>query len=695
MKKQIRKIKAPMLTNNWRVIPDSINEDRRTVEVVFTKGARVRRTSFFDGPFFEELGLERENVRMGRLQNKAPFLDSHGFGEKRGVRNVLGVVESAELVEGQEGRAVIRFSKRKDVDDIFQDVRDGILSHVSVGYNTFRMEKVGEEDNIEIFRATDWEPVEISLVAVGADDEAMVRSSEEFSTECEVIREVEETDKRELDKKENLDNNKNTPDTQEIDNSEEVRGDKPSGDQKMDNVEIEKQRQEAEAKAREEATQAEKLRCKEIRSIVSKVGLGAELADKYIDEDKTLDEVRSLVIDSLAEADKKPENETRSANEVNVGEDLSRKGRIEGMTSALLHRYRPTTQTVEGTSMKGYDLAESGRSYAYSSLLDLARISLEANGTRTAGMPKHRIADLALRGGLHSTSDFPEILANVVNKTLRDGYMAAPATWRPFTNEVFVNDFKEISRTNLGNGEKLEKLAEGGQVRRGTMSEEAEKYFVEEYAKIIGITRKVIINDDLSAFTRVSEKMGRRAADLESDLIWDIFKLNANMSDGFALFASQHGNLSTAPAAPSEAGLNEGRAAMRRQKDLDGQEISIVPSWLYVPPAHETVAEKLVATITPDSSANVSPFSRSGRTPLQLAVEPRLENGTGGSLTSWFLTADLGQVDMIELARLSGSTGPQIMSNEGFDVHGVEIKVMHDVGAKAIDFRGLFKNAGA
>ena len=195
--------------------------------------------------------------------------------------------------------------------------------------------------------------------------------------------------------------------------------------------------------------------------------------------------------------------------------------------------------------------------------------------------------------------------------------------------------------------------------------------------------------------TRIPERMGRRAADLESDLVWDIFKLNAAMADAIALFNAGHGNLSSAPGAPSETLLNEARAAMRRQVGLDKQEISLTPAWTFVPPAHETVMEKLLAVTRPNNASDVNPFGPQGRTTLRMDVEPRLETGTGGSLTAWFVTADKGQIDMIELARLSGSNGPQTSSREGFDVNGLEIKVMHDVGAKAIDHRGMFKNAGA
>jgi len=741
-----RKISLPAMTRVAAVLPKTINKKDRTVDVIFTKGARVLRRGFFE-TFFEELGLEKDNVRMGRLESgRAPVLDTHGLGHRgQGLGSVLGVVESAKLIPGVEGRAKLRFSKRDDVTPVFQDIEDGIIRNISFGYTTFRFEKVGEDNGIPIFRATDWEPSEISPVPAGADGDAFIRSQEQNLTECVFFDPEKENEGDDpAAGTRNLDAGKNTtekpaetpaktpvktdppaPDAtrnaqppaektknenETLANPENVRetdSTTTGGNETMTPEEIAKiklaARNEGIKEGAKEGASNENKRQLEIRSIVKKSGVKAELADTYIKEEKTLDEVRTLVIDALAAKDAKPENETRATN-ISVGEDLARKGRVEGMTSALLHRFRPKavdTRNESGQKMTlpGYELNDAARSYAYFSLIDMARSCLELGGHTTGMYPKHRIADIALNNdqvrGLHSISDFPEILANVANKTLRGGYLAAPKTWGPFTNEVFVADFKEISRTNLGDAPKLEKLEEGSEVKHGTISEAAEKYQVEEFAKIIAISRKVIINDDLGAFTRIPERMGRRAADLESDTVWDIIKANAALADTFALYSAQHGNLSTAPAAPSETGLSEGRKLMRRQVGLDGAEISLTPVWLYVPPEHETAAEKLIASIVPDSSTNVSPFSSAGRTPLRLDVEPRLETGGDGSLTSWFLMADKGQVDMIELARLEGTDGPQIQSRDGFEVNGMQIKVMHDIGAKAIDFRGLFKNAGA
>lgn len=704
--KKVKKVSLPIMRRVATVTPKSLNKEERTVEIVFTEGARVLRRDFWDGDFYEELGLKKSEVRMERLESgRAPLLDNHGFTDKRGVRSQIGIVSEAKLVPGKRGIATVRFSKRAEVEDIFQDVDDGILRNISVGYNVHSFEKIEKEGELPVFRATDWEPVEVSIVPAGADAGAQIRSSEETLLECEVRDDLDDAQHKDASEK-NIEN--------ELENSDEIRNNKnnlnernKTGGDQMTPEEIKKLKEETEKREEEirktaiaEGKEAESKRQTEIRSIVKKVGLKDELAEKYIKDEKGIEEVRTLVIDALAKKDEDENEQTRSVN-AELGKDNAREARVKGMTSAILHRFRPKAiesrnSAGQKMTLEGHEISDEGRDFAYLSLTDMARNCLEGMNVRTGGLPRHKIVDMALNNvrSLHSISDFPEILANVANKTLRSGYLAAPKTWEPFTREVTVADFKQISRTNLGDAPKLEQLQEGSEVKRGTLSEAAEKYQVEEYARIVGITRKVIVNDDLGAFTLLPERMGRRAADLESDTVWQIIKDNAALADTFALFSSQHGNLGTA-GAPSETTLNEMRALLRRQTGLDGAEISLTPVWVFVPPAHETAMEKLLATTRPTQPSEVNPFGPNGRTTLLMDVEPRLETGTNGSLTSWFGTADKGQIDMIELARLEGTNGPQIQSRDGFDVNGMEIKIMHDIGAKAIDFRGMFKNAGA
>ena len=75
-----------------------------------------------------------------------------------------------------------------------------------------------------------------------------------------------------------------------------------------------------------------------------------------------------------------------------------------------------------------------------------------------------------------------------------------------------------------------------------------------------------------------------------------------------------------------------------------------------------------------------------------MVVEPRLD---ANSATAWYLAADTSQIDTVEYCYLEGNSGVYIETRQGFDVDGMEIKARLDFAAKAIDFRGLYKNVGA
>jgi len=117
-----------------------------------------------------------------------------------------------------------------------------------------------------------------------------------------------------------------------------------------------------------------------------------------------------------------------------------------------------------------------------------------------------------------------------------------------------------------------------------------------------------------------------------------------------------------------------------------GQRISATPKFLLVPPARETIAEKWLASIAAAKATDVNPFSAS----LTMVVEPRLS-----SATRWYVSADPAEIDGLEYAYLAGGEGPQIETKAGWDVDGVEIRVILDFGAGFIDWRGWYANAGA
>lgn len=137
----------------------TIDEEKRTVEVAFSSEEPYGR--WFGN---EILDHSPSAVRLGRLESGGAVLMGHDHNDQ------VGVVESVRIDADRRGRAVLRFGKSQRADEIFQDVKDGIRSLISVGYRVLEMKlEETQEEGEDTYRVTDWEPFEISFVSVPAD----------------------------------------------------------------------------------------------------------------------------------------------------------------------------------------------------------------------------------------------------------------------------------------------------------------------------------------------------------------------------------------------------------------------------------------------------------------------------------------------------------------------------------------------
>ena len=168
-------IELPRQVRNASVRANSYDEAANTIDVIWTTGATVRRASWSDGPYDEKLLTGPENVRLDRLNAGASFLDTHDSYQ---LASVIGSVvpNSARMVDGQ-GVAKVALSRAAGCADIVQNLKDGIIRNISVGYIDHAVEKVERDDgSVPLWTVTDWEPFEISAVPVPADAGAQVRS---------------------------------------------------------------------------------------------------------------------------------------------------------------------------------------------------------------------------------------------------------------------------------------------------------------------------------------------------------------------------------------------------------------------------------------------------------------------------------------------------------------------------------------
>ncbi len=197
--------KAPQ-TRGFLLEKMNHDEDKRTIEIAFSSEEPYRRW-FGD----EVLGHESKEVDLSRMETGAALLLGHNWDDQ------IGVVESVRIDSDKKGRAVVRFSKSARGEEIYQDVLDGIRTQVSVGYMVNEMKLIEErEEGADLYRVTDWQPYEVSLVSVAADptvgvgrqSDARVQKSEpeektvektEVKTETKVKEETKMTEETKVD----------------------------------------------------------------------------------------------------------------------------------------------------------------------------------------------------------------------------------------------------------------------------------------------------------------------------------------------------------------------------------------------------------------------------------------------------------------------------------------------------------------
>jgi HK97 family phage prohead protease len=269
----------------------SINEDARTVDVVFsTETDQVER--WFGR---EILDHGPKSVRLQRLANSAPLLLEHNSREQ------IGVIESAAIA-GKQGTATVRFSKSEKAQEIFEDIKDGIRSKVSVGYrvHNLQLERSDKQTGVDTYRVTDWEPFEISIVSIPADDSAGVRGESTDSifgqraAELTTYIAMSKPEDNQEDRAADTENKPSVPAATTPETPE-------TGNRAADNAKLSEAEIEARANALAgEKTRAELTRIDEIRSVGNLAGIPAEEIKKAERSGESVADFKARTFDILA-----------------------------------------------------------------------------------------------------------------------------------------------------------------------------------------------------------------------------------------------------------------------------------------------------------------------------------------------------------------------------------------------------------
>ncbi len=619
-----------------------VHDDSRTMTLSFASETPYER---WFGP--EVLCVDETSMDLQRFRDGVGcLLFNHGRDK------VIGKIERA-WVDNYRAYADVTFDDDEFADVIFNKVKSGTLKGVSVGY------RVGEYTEVRIdegfaqgrikgpcYVASKWEPYEISIVSVPADTTVGVnRSLNDFN----VVSMIQEKEISEMGEEQNQIN--------EVGTDQQRQGETPSVTPAASAEVPQDNARGAETVLR--AIEEERARVSNISELCRHFGVNAT---DYINNGVSLAEAQRSVL-AIVEERKVPK-----AN-FEMGQQEEDKYR-DAMSDAILLRGGVQLENVApgAQELRGMRV----------------RSMFEEVLAREGVANTHRMGEEELlRAALTGTSSLPGILSAAANKSMAKGYQAAQTTFEQFTTVGSNTDFKEATRYRLSEAGSLLEIKENGEFVQDELTEGSAKTKVLTYGRGFSFTRQMIVNDDLSALTRIPSLY---AAQAKRGINRLVYKALAE-----AKFTAKDGNLAGTGATLSLATINEARQAMRKQKNLRGEEfLNITPKYLIVPTNSEFLARQLL-TSTSDPNATHYGVTNPLMGSLQIITDAELD---ALDTDAYYFLADQMLMDTIEVTYLNGNQRPVIESQVAFDTLGIRYRIYMDYGVTVVDTKGIYKNAG-
>ena len=324
--------------------------------------------------------------------------------------------------------------------------------------------------------------------------------------------------------------------------------------------------------------------------------------------------------------------------------------------------------------------------------MDIVEHGLRANHIEPRGGPQE-----ILRASW-STNTIGGILSNVANKVLLDQYRMFPSIAKRVSKKLSAANFKEHTGFRLtGANTLMEEVGAAGEIKHGSLAEASYTYRIATYAKMFGLTRQDIVNDDLGALNEVPRLIARGAALKLESLFWTLVLANTG-----SFFSQGNGNyFGGADSALSAESLGTAVKMLRSMTDAEGEPVMLTPKSLVTPPELEVVANALYSSLnivvagqtdvsTPDGNVFAGKYKPE--------TVPHLSNASysGYSSTAWYLFCDPGDTPAFGVSFLNNVEFPTIETADAdFNKLGIQFRGYHDFGVCQIDTKGAIKSKGA
>lgn len=281
------------------------------------------------------------------------------------------------------------------------------------------------------------------------------------------------------------------------------------------------------------------------------------------------------------------------------------------------------------------------------------------------GLPAHK-HEYLIREAL-TTSDFPYLFGDVLDRQVLASYKAVDPVWKAFVKMSTNRDFKDSYRFAITGGDQyLAEVAEKGEYLASERNEERYTLALKKYGRQFDISWEALINDDLGALKDTPERFARAAVRSEHRIVTDLYADDwGTHANGFLYENAVNADNNALTIANLETGLE----TMAAFTDANSEPIQNRAKFLVVPPGLELTARQILTSTTKmwtEHAAGAGPRSYpmtnvvSGYG-LTLIVDPYLPiMDTTHGTDAWYLFADPRDIAALEVAHLRGHERPEI-----------------------------------
>lgn len=435
---------------------------------------------------------------------------------------------------------------------------------------------------------------------------------------------------------------------------------------------------------REAVLKAERQRVSEVTALCAHFDVDAR---EYIDKGTSVEGVRKAIMDKLME-ENKPLPASRAAE---VGDEAIDKFGRAAHHAILLRCGVDVRLTNRTRDAKTHDGAEqlAGRSLR-DLMIECRRLSGQSDGTL---MDSEQLA----RASLTPTSQFTGVLNNVIGSSLMAGYNTQPTTFQGWTVPGSNPNFKPTKRFRMSEAGIPIEIPQNGEFKFDEMTDENIQTSLKTYGRKFGVTRQLVIDDDLGYLVRIPMAYMQAARRGLNRACYDLLNSAQTIYDGGTWFnatavttSGGHANYDGTGAYPSATAFAAMKLAMRKQKNLRRDEsLNLIMDRLVAPPELEDAIDKIVNPnyviypTTPDGTNNAK-----GK--YLLIVDGELTDAQ-----AYFGFCDPRVAPCVEVTYLNGRETPYLEMQQSFDFLGMEWRLYFDWGLTITDFRGAYKNKGA